>query len=288
MLLSALGVRISVESADAEFTRLFGLRYSRLVSPMDDEATDFRVRHRRDESGAMHLLLPGGESVPVRDPAEALDRIDTEIVLALQRQRADLLFLHSATLVRDGRACLLAGPSGVGKSTTTWALLHHGFSYASDELSAVDVDTLTVFPYARALCLKRPPPASFALPPSAIRSGDRWFLPTEVLPTPVVHGSCPVAAVFVLERSANESAAKLQEIGAAEAAARLYPAVLNALAHPDRGLSPVLRVVRALPCFRLSLGPLDQNCVLIRNAVDSLERPNSPRTRKSGEFQQTR
>jgi hypothetical protein len=274
VLLSAFGIRISVESADARFIHLLGLRYSNLVSSVDDKGADLRFRHRRDESGAMHLLLADGEPLAVRDSTEALDRIDTEIVLALQRLRSDLLFVHAAALARGGRCCLLAAESGVGKSTTAWGLLHHGFSYASDELSAIDPVTLRVHPYPRALCLKQQPPPPYGAPPSTVQVDDCLHVPADALPCRSVGSPSPVAALFILERAEAARPASIRPIGAAEAAARVYPAVLNALAHPDRGLSPVLRIVREVPCFRLSLGPLEQNCVLIRDVFDSLELPD--------------
>ena len=51
------------------------------------------------------------------------------------------------------------GKTGAGKSTTAWGLLHHGFSYLSDELAPIDLETLEVLPYRHALCLKRRPPS---------------------------------------------------------------------------------------------------------------------------------
>ncbi len=216
------------------------------------------------------MLAPTGRALPVRDRREALHCIDSDLVVALQRMRSDLLFVHAAALARAGRVCLLAAASGTGKSTTAWGLLHHGFSYASDELSAVDVAELRVLPYPRAICLKQSPPAPYDVPPSAVRAGTMLFLPPQALPSPVVGGARPLAAVFVLERSARAADPAARALGAAEAAARLYATTLNALAHPDRGLASVLRLARSVPCFRFSLGALDRSCALIREVFDSL------------------
>lgn len=205
------------------------------------------------------------DSLSVLHPSDAVDRLDAWIVVALQRLRPDLLFLHAAALERRGAACLLVADSGVGKSTTAWALLHHGFSYASDELGALDGEN-RVHPFPRALCLKRPPPAPYLAPAAA----TPLHVAAEMLPGRLVEGATPVAAVFVLERPQQASVASLRSVGAAEAATRVYPMALNALAHPDRGLLPVLRLVRAVPCYRLTLGALDRNCMLIRDAFDAL------------------
>lgn len=269
MLLSALDIRISVESGDRVFARLFHSRYSAfLTAPTADRAT-LRYAYRSDGAGLGSVLDPQGNAHPVRDSSHATDRLDDEIVIALQRLRDDLLFLHAAALERNGSACLLAADSGVGKSTTAWGLLHHGFSYASDELAAVDAQS-RVHPYPRALSLKRMPPARYPAPAGAVRVGASMHLSPEMLPSGLVEGARPIAALFVLERSEHAPDPRLRAIGAAEAAASVYPMVLNALAHPDRGLLPVLRLVRAVPCYRLTLGALDRSCLLIRDAFDAL------------------
>lgn len=275
VLLSAFDIDVSIESDDPAFVRLFRSRYSRFPVPSGARHPHLRYRYLRGETGAPRLFGPYGRASGGQDSSEALEWIDADIVVALQQLRPDLLFLHAAALERDGMVCLLAANAGVGKSTTAWALLHHGFSYASDELGAVDAQNL-VHPFPRALCLKRASPAPYAPPASAARVGTSLHLSPEALPGRTVDLATRLGAVFVLERAQQAPAAGLRSLTAAEAAARLYPNVLNALAHPDRGLAPVLRLVGDVPCYRLSLGALDHNCALIREAFDSL-RAATPR-----------
>ncbi|MGB0652397.1 MAG: hypothetical protein ACPGQL_04280 [Thermoplasmatota archaeon] len=72
-------------------------------------------------------------------------------VVLMQR---GVLPLHAAAVVKDGRALLLAGISGAGKSTTTWRLTQEGFASMADDVVALDVgsDGVTArpgMPFAR-------------------------------------------------------------------------------------------------------------------------------------------
>lgn len=275
MFVSAYGTRVEIDSNDRAFGQLLEARYGALRARPAAGRPALRYRYRAAARGSGCVLAPAGREFPVSGRSEALHRIDSELVVALQRRRSDLLFVHAAALERAGRVCLLAATSGTGKSTTSWGLLHHGFSYASDELSAVALDDLRVLPYPRALCLKQLPPAPYRVPASAVRAGTMLFIPSQALPSRVVAGVRPLAAVFVLERSAQAADPAVRAIGAAEAAARLYATTLNALAHPDRGLGSVLRLAGGVPCFRVSLGALERSCALLREVFDSLVRSDA-------------
>jgi HprK-related kinase A len=64
------------------------------------------------------------------------------------------LILHAAVVERDGRAALLPGPPGSGKSTLCAGLVHRGWRLLSDELALVHPTTLTIAPLARPISLK--------------------------------------------------------------------------------------------------------------------------------------
>lgn len=64
------------------------------------------------------------------------------------------LVLHAAVLERAGRALLMPGPPGSGKSTLCAALTAHGWRLLSDELALVDLDTKEIVPIPRPISLK--------------------------------------------------------------------------------------------------------------------------------------
>lgn len=74
-------------------------------------------------------------------------------MLHLQRNE---MAIHCSALVKDGKAILIAGRSGSGKSTTTALLLEQGFSLMADDVAVVKVEEgkaicYPAFPYQK-LC----------------------------------------------------------------------------------------------------------------------------------------
>ena len=64
------------------------------------------------------------------------------------------LLLHAAVLERSGRAVILPGDPGAGKSTLTAALMLSGWRLLSDEITMIDRDDGLVVPLARPVGLK--------------------------------------------------------------------------------------------------------------------------------------
>ena len=64
------------------------------------------------------------------------------------------LTLHAAVLERNGRAVMLPGEPGAGKSTLTAALSLSGWRLLTDETALVDLDTGELWPMSRPINLK--------------------------------------------------------------------------------------------------------------------------------------
>jgi len=176
--------------------------------------------------------------------------------------------MHAAALERNGGVTLVVAPSGGGKSTTAWALLHRGFRYASDELAPIDLESGEVHGFPHALCLKTDPPGgAYPLPEGTLYTRRARHIPVEYLPAPLA--PCPVRldTIVFLDRRTAVVAPSIRGIGAAEAAARLYPQSLNPLAHPADGTDAAVRIVRRARCFHLEASDLDSICRLVLSTV---------------------
>lgn len=64
------------------------------------------------------------------------------------------LILHAAVVAKDGRAAILPGPPGAGKSTLCAALVSRGWRLLSDELTILSLDDGTLVPMPRPVNLK--------------------------------------------------------------------------------------------------------------------------------------
>lgn len=272
--LSILGLNVRIRCSSPALSKVIPPNFGAMAAAENRLPPDLDYSISGSED-SISLVRNGETFCSATDPADLLFRLEKDITVELQRKRSDHLFLHSAALAWKGKACLLAADSGSGKSLTTWALLHHGFEYLSDELSPIDLESLRVAPYPHALCLKQPPPASYPLPQLATHLGRTIHVPANLLPGTIVTEPLPVGAVFLLRYRPDLPAPQLRPLGPAESAARLYLTALNALSHPHRGLDAVLRIAEHIPVFAVASGNLPTTCDLIRSAMEQVIDPTN-------------
>lgn len=225
---------------------------------------------RDQQKGNFVIAKDGQEPISAADAGEFLFLLDKDLTIALQLIRPDLYFVHAASLEFQGKVVLLAGQPGSGKSTTTWALLHEGFRYLSDELSPIDLKTLEVHPFPRALCLKSTPPAPYSLPAGTIRTPSTLHVPVGELPGGAASHPLPLTTVFFLnyQPQRHQPAVRpVSPVSPGTAAARLFSNTLNALAHSGDGLDGAIQIACGSSCFELDSGDLSATCALIRDVV---------------------
>ena len=223
---------------------------------------------RECQGDVWEIVDTDNNATPVAGPGDLLFHLEQKIVVALQKARPDLYFLHSAVVERYGKGYLLVAESGRGKSTTTWLLLHHGFKYITDELAAIDLQTMRVYGYPHALCLKHEPSAPYAAPDTVLNLEDSLRIPVHGLPAAVGYAQPrSIGAIFVVDYQPGRLVPAIKPLSGAEASAWIYLNALNALSHPVRGLDAALRIATAAPCFALSPGGFDATADLLNDRV---------------------
>lgn len=227
----------------------------------------------RDASLAISIRTPGRSPIVSTDTGEFLHELERNVVIDLQKRRADLYFLHAAAVEAEGKAYLFIAESGGGKSTTTWGLLHHGFGYLSDELAPIDLERLQVHAYPHALCVKQLPPLPYSLPVETVRTPHTLHVPVQYLPRVAAPGPYPLAALWFVRYCPNASTPTVRPITPGEASARLYANALNQLAHPNAGLDAAVRIAGAVPSFGLDSADLAVTCALVRSTMSATDAP---------------
>lgn len=264
--------RIKILCEDELFRSLLLANYVAFQEPSG--SADLLYIVERHQSGGF-CITRDGETLAEENNEEGVKyqfiyQLEKLITLDLQTSRTDLYFVHSSALERHGRTIMIAADSGTGKSTTTWALLHHGFNYLSDELAPIDPDTLDIHPYPHALCLKAMPPGPYPLPIDTVKTERTMHIPANALPNSPIKSPKPLGAILFLRRDTMLSAPSYVKVSPAEAGARLYANTLNALAHPGSGLDVAIKIAGAVPAFILDAADLEATCELITELADGM------------------
>jgi hypothetical protein len=233
----------------------------------DSKAPDLEYSIQTSRRGPrFRIIREGRNPLLAAEDGDLLYVVEKDLTIELQKLRRDLYFLHAAALAFGQHAFLLVAPSGGGKSTTTWALLHHGFGYLSDELSPVDLNTMRIHSYPHAICLKREPPCAYPLPSNTVRTSRTLHIPVVGRTT----GRTSLRCIFFLDLSAETKRPVMYELSSGEAAARLYAHALNPLAHGDEGLRGAVEIAQSVPSVYLRFGDLHLTCELIKERLQDL------------------
>lgn len=256
------GVPLQVKCPDGQLRSQLLANFGQLA--FRAERAELKYVVRRAETPPFFSITRAGHALSTTsEDGDFLFLLEKDVTLELQKRRSDLYFLHSAAMEFKARAALLVAESGGGKSTTAWGLLHHGLRYMSDELSPIDPQSLKVYPYPHALCLKRTPPRPYTLPEETLYTQRSLHVPVSSMGGEGALTPCPLGSVFFLKYRSDTHTPQVRAISKATAAALLYTNTLNALAHPNSGLDIAARIASAVPCFSVDAGELQATCAVI-------------------------
>jgi len=266
--ISCMGVNINLRCDHEPFMGLLQRNFEGMKSTEAPLYTlDYQVQLQPGNGGFTISRRDSDFGRRFDQASELIYLLEGDLVVQLQLLRADLLFVHSAVVAVDEEAHLLVGGSGAGKSTTCWGLVHHGYHYVSDELAPIMIDAGLVAPYSHALCMKSPPPTDYPVPDATCATGRGYHIPLSAMPTVPIEDELPVRTIFFIDYQPDNDRATATPVGHAEAAARLYPNILNALAHDNEGLDAARQVTNNVRCFRVNAASLRSTCEVINRTI---------------------
>jgi len=251
------------------------------------------------ESGVRFLAVdPGFNSFICTEPDQAVSFWGSQLMVDhLYRSRS--LYLHSAVLGRDGKVHLFPGGSRSGKTTLALKLSRAGYTYFSEEMAPLDVESGKVNPFPRSFLLRSD---SLRLLPGVREESDKLpffydyqerasgednppkrfiFSPTRLF-SKVGGEALPVGGIFFLSGFCG-GATRFRPLSSARALQLLVEYAVNpGYLDPPGGftaLETLISLAGRAPAFRVELGQLDEEPeALSRSLEEAMERGYDRRT----------
>jgi hypothetical protein len=239
------GVQVSVHSDVPEvITRIERDFREMLMHETTSTATRLNVNR---ECGRYRLEVHDRSFGDFSCLSQLIARLRYELVVLLSTPDPRLLWFHAGAAAHEGRAVMILGPGGRGKSTLVTQLCSKGWAYLSDDIIPVDWGSDRAVP--------------FPLTP-AVREDQGTELPLERLPSvrkvpfflepgAVCRTGMPISAL-VFPTYCLTSPAKLLPSSPGNAALELLGSCLNFTGLREAAVNYICDLVERRPSFHLT------------------------------------
>ena len=278
------GVQLAVRSNDPAVLAHVDDTYGWFAtdSAPDDVAPDVDVMLIADPDGGALVVDGQGRRAQLAaadDPLVVLfDAIVGGLIEALTGR--GVLVIHAGVVARNGRAIVIAGRSGRGKTTLVLGLVRRGFAFLTDELALILPDDRTVAAYPRGLHVR---PAAVVLfpelgflagsPAHDLGGGAEWAVRPTALQRAfgaTVLETAPVGAIVLLDDEPDPDAPpRLSPASGAIATMELLRGTAAAAWDFDGVLARLPRIVGDVPCVRLRSGRLEDTVDAVLGWADA-------------------
>jgi hypothetical protein len=262
-----LGVEVSVTADDPGAVELIDDTYAAFRSAPGTTDGALTLRLRRIDGAYLVTDSDGYEQVWSSRPHAVGDLLGRFMLGVLARvTRRGVYAIHAGAVEERGRATLLSGRSGAGKTTLVLNLLQRGFRLLSDELAIVEPSTQRILPYPRSLHIRPGTPELIRALRLVQRASETlvrgaWTLTPDVLEEALPGSLAPAAQltnVLLLDGPPDaEASPRLTPVPPAVAALELLRATWAASVEFDAGLDRLSRLLDGVSCARLRIGELE-------------------------------
>ncbi len=206
-------------------------------------------------------------------PSLALDWLLWHIHSRAVSLSGQSLVLHAGAVTAPGRAILLPGPTGAGKTTLVAGLVTAGLGYLSDEAVPLSGSPPLAHSYAKPLSIKSGtqqllPELKPRGPSGAVRYlGPQWHVPVSSIRRQALAPSCrPAFVIMPLYEPAGHT--RLAPMTRADALVALIRNTVSfGIYRGDRGLALLHEVVEDAGCYQLTIGDLETACEAVLDLV---------------------
>ena len=241
------GSSITISSDVSDVVRLLRARYSHMLASRPSKAIG-NIRISDHDSGCRItsndlFLVDAAKSVFV------VDFIAEQVLLQFMKARKELLWLHAAGVERSGKALIICGGSGRGKSTVSTILCESGWRFMSDDVIALRMQSEEALPFLQT-------PARRTYPGRNLLAEEMGILTKEevdVSPESLRRTPAPIAAV-IFPTFDPEATPQLIPVSRGDAALKILGDTRNIVDHQERAVSRVAGLVRQIQSYSLTFG----------------------------------
>lgn len=227
-----VGVRVSDPAVLDQLTAHFPPGSTPARSPVVDALYSLVVGSNGGSTRVrrFHLLYAGaGRVARSMELADVLAALESDIHFQVALNARRKLFVHAGVVGWHGRAIVIPGRSGSGKSSLVAALVRAGATYYSDEYAVFDAPG-HVHPYGKPLSLR----SAGAERPQRVTA--------ESLGAAVGHGPLPVGLIIVTAHRAG-TRWRPRRVSPAEGMLALFANTVLARIEPELALTTLRRAV---------------------------------------------
>ena len=216
------------------------------------------VMNLEEREGSCALGVPGKPEESHADPWVMLSALRFALLHEALERASRVVALHAAAVSKNDFAVAMPARWGSGKTTLALELVSRGWSYLSDDLVPLDLESGRVQTFRKPIGIKDPAmwgtwSSRWSVPTWLPVPTGPFLVPASVFP-PDSSGT-PILKTFVFPRFSNEDEARLSELSPARAAAlaaqnahRIDPAITAGLA----------RLCRTVPAYEVIYGSSEE------------------------------
>lgn len=199
------------------------------------------------KNGEYYIVRDSEVSVPNRNLTAVLLRLKYEVVMALIQARPDLLWFHAGAAAYRGSAVVFSAPGGRGKSTLVTSLCKRGWTYLSDDVIPLDLNSGKVIPFPQTPRVRKN--IGQELPVDRVNELNK--IEVNLKPETVCREAMPIGAL-IFPTYSFYSPTELLPCSPGTAALELLQTCVNFANHRQVAVREVCELVKFLPTFRLT------------------------------------
>ena len=270
-----LSARVALELATTDLDERIHPVFAHLETDGSEPAD--RTIRITSQDGMFFVFVDGEPHMLCRASDELAPIIKGLVLQAGINSQEYFLSIHAGVVAHAGKAMLLPGAPGAGKTTTTAGLVHAGFRYLSDEVALLTRDSFEVYPVPVSVTIKETGLETVtALFPDAAQLDAHWradgkyvrYLSPPAESLPPVDGRPYPIGMIAFPRYAPGETTRFSPVSKAEALRRLMGECLiipGDLTAED--VAGIVRWVRSIDCCELAVASLDDAAQLLSDRM---------------------